>query len=329
MYTDDDLNRAVEQGVFTETSVVAFRQLMAAHTPPADEENFRLIGGFNDLFVVIACVLTLFSVNWVIGQISPGLGLATVAALAWGLAEVFVARRKMALPAIVLLLAFAGGVFGCVLAVLPVAGHYGMLLASAVTAMATYAHWRRFRVPLTVAVCVAAGLGMLFAGYLWLFSDYGRWMLTLIFLFGLAAFSLAMFWDASDRARTTHRSDVAFWLHMLAAPMIVHPVFAYAGLLNGQEGLTGMAMVSALYLVMVGVSLIIDRRVLMVSSLSYVLYSLAQVIEEFGGLGQGFAVTGLIIGASLLLLSVCWQRARRLLVGSLPVAINRYVPAVH
>jgi hypothetical protein len=30
-----------------------------------------------------------------------------------------------------------------------------------------------------------------------------------------------MWWDSSDRARLTRRSDVAFWLHLLAAPMIV------------------------------------------------------------------------------------------------------------
>src|SRR2546430_3225670 len=44
-------------------------------------------------------------------------------------------------------------------------------------------------------------------------------------LFRSGMFLFAMWWDGSDRARLTRRSDVAFWLHLLAAPMIVHPVF--------------------------------------------------------------------------------------------------------
>src|SRR5438874_3733945 len=32
----------------------------------------------------------------------------------------------------------------------------------------------------------------------------------------------AMAFDASDRERATRRADCAFWLHLLAAPLIVH-----------------------------------------------------------------------------------------------------------
>jgi hypothetical protein len=42
--------------------------------------------------------------------IAPGVAGILVAAAAWGLAEFFTRKRRMALPSIVLLLAFVGGV---------------------------------------------------------------------------------------------------------------------------------------------------------------------------------------------------------------------------
>ena len=47
--------------------------------------------------------------------------------------------------------------------------------------------------------------------------------LVFVLIAGLGVFTLAMWWDRSDRVRQTRRSDVAFWLHLLAAPMIAAP----------------------------------------------------------------------------------------------------------
>ncbi len=58
-------------------------------------------------------------------------------------------------------------------------------------------------------------------------------ILGFVLLLGIGTFLFAMWWDSSDRARLTRRADVAFWLHLLAAPMIVHPVFTLLGLNDG------------------------------------------------------------------------------------------------
>ena len=60
-------------------------------------------------------------------------------------------------------------------------------------------------------------------------------ILGFMLLLGVGVFLFAMWWDASDRARLTRRSDVAFWLHLLAAPMIAHPIFTLLGLNNGSS----------------------------------------------------------------------------------------------
>jgi hypothetical protein len=47
-----------------------------------DEEHTRLVTGFNDIFVVIACVLMLASVAWLDGALAPWLGELSVSAVA-------------------------------------------------------------------------------------------------------------------------------------------------------------------------------------------------------------------------------------------------------
>ncbi|MEC8009207.1 MAG: hypothetical protein VX185_00380 [Pseudomonadota bacterium] len=51
MYTDEDLYKAVKEGVFEASAVDKFRALMAAQasTKKVDEENFRLICISSDL----------------------------------------------------------------------------------------------------------------------------------------------------------------------------------------------------------------------------------------------------------------------------------------
>jgi len=106
MYTDDDLNRAIERNIFSPESVAQFRRLVATqqHTHLVDEENFRLVSSFNDIFVVIASVLLLGA----LAALGDGLGGWLVAAAAWGLGEFFTRKRRMALPSIVLLFGFSG-----------------------------------------------------------------------------------------------------------------------------------------------------------------------------------------------------------------------------
>src|SRR3546814_6267404 len=78
--------------------------------PGADEEDFRRITGFNDICVSMAEVILRGAVAWVGESIYKALAGAFVAASAWFLAEYFTRKRRMALPSIVLMLAFAGGV---------------------------------------------------------------------------------------------------------------------------------------------------------------------------------------------------------------------------
>ena len=137
-----------------------------------------------------------------------------------------------------------------------------------------------------------------------------------------------MRWDISDRERITRRSDVAFWLHLLAAPMIAHPIFALLGVTEGGDLGIGAAIgVLAVYIGFGLVALAIDRRALLVSALVYVLFALTFLFRQFGAVELNFALTALVIGSALLSLSAFWQPIRRAVVSVLPENIQAKLPA--
>lgn len=331
MYTDEDLNLAVEKGIFSEDAVSDFRTQLAQskNTSAVDEENFRLITGFNDIFVVIACALLLFSSAAVLRVISELLALAVFPILSWGLAEFFVRKRKMALPAIVLMISCVGGVFVLILGFFEASSTMSYVVASALSTIAAYLHYQRFQVPVTVAAGTAAITAFLIASTLSAFPTSVDWILAIVFVCGVFSFFFAMYWDASDLDRKTRRSDVAFWIHLLSAPLIVHPVFTYLGILDGTESMVSMAVVVLLYLLMTLISITTDRRAFMVSSLAYVLYAISNLLDAYGVVGYSFAITGVCIGATLLLLSAFWHPVRRKLVCNLPLIIQNYVPKLN
>jgi hypothetical protein len=329
VYTDADLDAAVAAGVLDAEAVAAFRAHVAGgrSTPMVDEEQFRLITGFNDIFVVIASILVLSAVGWMGMLVATGLGAAAVALSAWGLAEYFTRVRRMALPSIVLLLVFVGTVFWTALVVLPVgiepadqpAHPLRYAIAAALGAVAALLHWRRFHVPVTVAAGTAALAGV--AVFLVLSVLPGgalQWLNVVVFVAGIGVFTVAMRWDLSDPQRQTQRSDVAFWLHLVAAPLLVQPIFALVGVLGNASDLLEALAVVLVYLVMGAIALVIDRRALLVSALAFLLSALSGLFEAFGAVDPNIALAALIIGSALLLLSAFWNVTRAALVRSLP-----------
>ena len=359
MYSQNDLDEAVAAGAISAESAAALRDFAARQRdlPAVDEEQFRLITGFNDIFVSIAAVILLVAVGWIgqwIGEAvrtdidgdGPSfLAPAAVAATSWGLALFFTAKRRMALPSILLLLAFVGSIFmasafAIILAIGPdrldqseQLGGIIAAVAGAVAAGAAWLHWRRFKVPITVAAgaaaVVAIGIGILIAILGDRFTGIDNLVLLgFVLLLGVGVFLFAMRWDSSDPARITRRSDVAFWLHLLAAPMIVHPVFTLLGLNDGQATI-GEGLVVILLYVLIGLAaLAIDRRALLVSALAYVLFALNELFKQFGAIELNVALTALVIGSSLLLLSAFWHQARTMVVTPLPEGLRSKLPVL-
>ena len=377
MYSQDDINSAVATGAMSEDAANGLRAHVAElrSMPVANEEQFRLITSFNDIFVTIGVIIMLVAVGAIGGAMISGsepdniwqvtlMGLvpsALVAGTAWFLAEVFTRKRRMALPSIILLLAFVGAIFALILSVvvLPFGLIFGpgsfaaaeaagwepdqttgailvalvLTITGAATTFATLLHWRRFMVPVTVATGTAAVVGTFIAivqitNLITTDGSTFPYIIPVAFLAGVAVFAFAMWWDMSDRSRTTRRSDVAFWLHMLAAPIIAHTVFSSIGLTgDGVTGAGGAIAILAVYIVFGIVALIIDRRALLVSALAYVLFALAFLFRNFGSVELNFALTAFVIGSALLSLSAFWTPIRSALVRKLPDNLQARVPA--
>ncbi|HEY1942149.1 MAG TPA: hypothetical protein VGH40_08510 [Roseiarcus sp.] len=349
-YADDDIDAAVAAGALTPESAAGFRAFVEARRgapTPADDEQFRLVTGFNDIFVSIALALVLIALGWLGARSAALIGGGLVAAASWALAEFFTARRRMALPSILLLLSWVGGLLWAGFSLAPAGGadHSGAAIVAATglaAAAASYAHWRRFHVPIAVAAATCSILGAAVLAAARLIPYFAQNGLTLVFAAGLAVFAFALWWDVADPARRTRRADVAFWLHLAAAPMIVHPAFAWIGL-AGQPSfggvmaiasdapaaaeLTAPALAVAIYLLLALVALVVDRRALMVSALAYLLYAMNVFLRATGALSVSLALSALIAGSALLLLSAYWRPARRVVLKSTPLNWRARLPA--
>jgi hypothetical protein len=327
MYSESDIDDAVIAGVISAEAAQALRRHVAhVHAAPAvDEEHFRLLTGFNDIFVSIAVALLLVALGQIGWSIARPLGGVSVAAAAWGLAEYFTARRRMALPSILLLLAFVGGTAGALTGLItmqaPHLGDRAGALAGAgialASALAAFAHWRRFMVPITVAAGATAVVGTGIALAIAAVPTIRTAFFPLLLIGGLGVFVVAMWWDLSDRERRTRRSDVAFWLHLVAAPMIAHALFNLIGVFGATIGIGVALVVLALYLAFGFVALAIDRRALLVSSLAYVLYAMYALFRSAGAIELSAAFTGFVIGSALLTLSAFWHPIRRRVIATL------------
>ena len=338
MYNDEDLSSAIAAGILSESTATAFRIHAAGRgSAPAnepDEENIRLITSFNDIFVVIACALLLVSVGWIVNSLAADwAGFLAVAIVSWGLAEFFTRRRHMALPSIILLLTFVASVFlayTLLLQNISISWLNGMLISASVTAAATWFHWRRFRVPISVAVGSAAVSVSAVVYLMDLLPAARNWVDVLTWLLGAGIFVLAMRWDSTDPLRRTYRSDVAFWLHLLAAPLLVHPVFISLGVYGGSTSasLLQTSAVVVLYFLIALASLAIDRRALMVSALAYVLYAFNALLKNYGVVELGFAIAALGIGFTLVLLSAFWRQTRAQIVKRFPARLQAALPSI-
>ena len=336
MYSESDIEGAVTAGILSPETARAFRNHVAAgrFAPAVDEEHFRLLTGFNDIFVSIAICLLLAAVAQIGGSIALALGGSLVAAVGWGLAEYFTRRRRMALPSIVLLLAFVGGIAATMIGLLVHIEPHLQDRASAgvaagialVTAAAAWLHWKRFAVPITVAAGALAVVGVVVALALAAAPGLKAALYPLLLIAGVAVFALAMRWDMSDPERRTRRSDVAFWLHLAAAPLIAHPMFQMLGVFHADVEIGTALVVVALYLAFGFVALAVDRRALLVSSLIYVLYAMYAVFRSAGAVELSSAFTALVIGSALLTLSAFWHPMRRIVVGALGPLGNRLPP---
>jgi hypothetical protein len=352
MIATEILTKGVEQGIITADQARRLRALENAGEPPElpaspDDEQLRFISGFSDIFVTIGLAMFLGAIGYFALRSGGALGMwIAVAVTAWLLAEFFTRLRRMALPSIVLLIVFAVAVFigaGIFLgagnspfsyrlssmALLGVNTDQPTLLAAAalLTVLLTAVHYWRFRVPITIAAgcCALTGtvVGLVY-GLAPQLSPIGH--NAIILGCGLAIFVLAMRFDMTDPERLTRRTDIAFWLHLLAAPLIVHSLIEGMVTDTKKLGLESAVAIIVVFLALSFVAVLIDRRAMLVSGLAYAGVAFWTLIRQAGLSDMTTPITILTLGAFVLLLSAGWRPLRAGILGLVPPVLARRLP---
>ncbi|MFD1697097.1 hypothetical protein [Roseibium aestuarii] len=352
----DRLQAAVDAGILTEHQAdrlvefwaageAASADVSALDVSYADREEVRFVRGFHDIFISIGLVILMLGLFYGLQDVVPAWGIAGVCAAAtWALAEVFARRMRLALPSFLLSVAFTpfffAACFGLVVhqdLTLADPGrwlheHEGLFVIPMILVViaGSVLFYRRFKVPVGIASITA---GCLFLGAVIVETVVpgliASWNSLFFLVLGLLTFALAMVFDARDPGRVTLNSDKAFWLHLMAAPLIVHSVLDLMSGVAGAETSAYYTAVIVLFLVLAVIALVVDRRALLVSALSYLGFAIGYLIAETSVSSEAtFAVTLVVLGAVILFVGSGWHQLRRLLLRPLAGSpLLAYVPA--
>ncbi len=294
-------------------------------------------------------------------KIIAGAGAALAVAM-WLMAEFFARGRRLFLPSIVILLAFVfffeiavGALYGAAMnfdselfktneppppgaasfaALAPILQIWSdaAIVVYGATALAIFVFYARMKLPFAMGLGAATLTVVAFAAAVKASPDRIESIFYLVQLAsGFFLFLLGVYFDGRDPERRTRLSDNAFWLHFFAAPTILNSAIGMAvGPTAAIDAPIGASIVILLIVFAFAfVSLLINRRALLVAGLLYALWAAGFLISKTG-LSEGWtiAVTLLILGGSMVLLGGGWHSLRRAVVAPFPKTglIARIVP---
>ncbi len=322
---------------------------LAAQPSPAVEESEmpRFIRGFHDILISIGIIAGL------IGLLGIGSAFAVVPGVIV-LAEIFVKRQRLALPAFVLTGFFSASVF---VATIPIVDeiYTGMrdiwepyAVFFVVLALALSAFYWRYRVPVAFAALMVSGIATIvltihaiilrLSGKDNLVFDYPSVWSLLLGSFAVLVFGFALRLDLADPLRITRRSDAAFWMHLVAAPALLYTMISLIFLnsasnwFNTDMGITQAGSIIASVIMLMLVGIILDRRAFVTSGLASLGYAFYAVFTKGGFEGIEtktifFAIL-MLLGGVVLSLGLGWLPLRRLILSVMPLQAQNRLPPI-
>ena len=340
---DSDLDAAVAAGALSAGDAQALRRFVnqrrIAPPPIARDAQFRYVGSAGGLAAAVALIPLCAGLDLLLFTLlGPFVGLP-IAASAWWLARRFADRREGAATSILFAI-FAVHVALALIALLgaqaKVDTSQGMAIALS-CALASFAFWRRFRLPLAYAAGVVATLTIGDHVMIGLVPNAPSWAITGWMLASAAAvFAVAMWWDMTDVYRQTIRSDIAWWLHGVAAlKLCAAGARAMVGV-RGSADTTGWDTLwslpaaltpftaTALITLLVAYAVIavaIDRAALPLVGLIFVVQAMNAVA------GAQFAPITLVLAGGLAIVTATrWAALRGWMVARLPLRLRAQLP---
>jgi len=327
--SEAQIEKALEAGIITPAQAEAMRAHRAKTESKAqigNEEDMRFLRSFSDVFIAIGLILLGLGCSGLVGILGGGVWNWAAALGSFALAYYFGRKRRAHLPTLILALMFlifvqAGANFLFV---------KDGIAAALLTLVSMGLFYTLIRLPFCIALIAVAGLYLVFALLRraspdLLMSATG----PILMVCGAIIFAIALVYDSKDQHRTTRFSDNAFWLHFLAAPLIIHGL-AIGAIQGKVEKIFGIIPVitinqgeAIIILIMVGVitlvGLAINRRALIVSSLGYAGFAIIFLIQGVGLGAGGIAVATLVmLGLAVVLLGTVWHEIRNPIIKFLP-----------
>jgi len=322
------------------------------------DEPFRLLRGFRDIFIALGILflsigatalnfaitgnaLSFISVNPETGRsliefMTGALGAAILVIIGVVIAEIVTRKLRLPLSSLILSLGIAlwAGIFGMQIAT-PAASllvqstaqlksiSIVLFFLSAFIGISLF--YVRYRLPFVMLVVAATLVGLSLSIISSIFHDLEIHDLRFIIGgLGFIVFLFAMNFDLKDRLRITRLSENAFWLHLLAAPLMIHSILA-----AGSFDQINIPLILIVFAILTVIALIIDRRAFLVSSLLYMGGAFTQIISALGlDDSLQFAVPVLFIGLLVVVLGIGWSPLRRLIMTIVPSAIADRVPPI-
>lgn len=335
---DDALKRAVDSGIITAEQ----RNLMLQQEAPVSpvtphrtaDEKIRVVNSFNEVFLAVGAWLLLSALagirHVILGEQVPGYLLYAI--LAWVGAELFVSRKNAGLPAIVCILYAAYALMqACALLLSDGVSSFGELATLAMDKKAPAGDAEAASFTLSIALATGV-ITALMAGirlripFLMLPAGIGFVCLTLglteasgadspiwlvLSLSGLALLGVAVWLDMRDPLRERRTSDYAFWLYVIGAPIMIHPLFIRTFIELWKQPEMAVLAVVVLCMVSTAAGLLLNRRSLVLSTLLYLSISLGYVLSKSGVAGALVALLPMaLIGAYVICLGSAWPKLR-------------------
>ncbi|GLK77587.1 hypothetical protein GCM10008171_28410 [Methylopila jiangsuensis] len=340
----DRLEAAVAAGVIDAVSAERLRAFLeggdvrAEGPTTVDREEVRFARGFHDVFMTVGLVALLFGLRLAILAVVPyeatPYAFLAGAGLVWALAEVFTRRQRLVLPSIALAISFVAYVAQAVAAPLlwlpgaPADEPYALPGVALAALVAAVLFRLRFRLPFS-ALLVAAGLiAVLLAGLEAFRPGLAESVVAPLALgCGVACFIAAMGFDLMDPERRTLSADNAFWLHLLAAPLIVHALVSFAAADLGEASVAQAAAVLGVVAALALVALLVDRRALLMSGLIYFGVAIGVLIAQTElDNATRFAASLILLGGFVVALGAGWRPLRRAVMALAPARLRAALP---
>ena len=316
MVSKKALHKAVEENIISAEQAESLYQIdetegivdQGLDANACAEHKPKFMRSFGDGFIALGFLILMFSINMLDLSIYyyfvPIIGF--IAAAEW-----LLKIRRLVLPGMAILFSLLFFVND----VMDLSGQSG-LSKLFIMAVFSFIFYLRYKLPFSLLPLSISVLVMLI-----LQLEVNVLESPLVFVvFGFIIFAVAFWFDAQDTKRTSYLSDNAFWLYLLASPLIVHGfmVFIVINNLDAAWLISNQFIMLIFFILFFLLALLIDRRVILISTQLYMVYAITQFMTENFTDTQDKMIIGLIMLSFLIIyFGAYWYKTRRILFSSM------------